>query len=137
MTNSEKVASIRFSGIDQDTREAERIFRLWTEQPDPDDPENPNKRMKNQQILVKALIALGEPIQDDSEKADPVLTAIERLEGVVSNIGDRINRLAEQGIITRSQAEAVNEAVDFTQVTKDFAANQAKSLKPGRKPGKK
>jgi hypothetical protein len=136
MTNNDKVASIRFSGVNHDTREAERIFKLWKEQSDPDDPENPDKHMGNQMILVKALIALGVPEQSSTDNADPVLTAIERLEGVVSNIGDRISRLAEQGIITHSQAEEVNKAVDLEQITKDFAANQAKSLKPGRRPGK-
>ena len=134
MTN--EVASIRFSGINHDTREAERIFKLWKEQPDPDDPENPEKRMLNQLILVKALLALGEPKQSTTDNTDPVLTAIERLEGAVSNIGDRISRLAEQGIITRSQADEVNKAIDLEQITKDFAANQAKSLKAGRKPGR-
>lgn len=137
MTNEQKVASIKFSGVNHDTREAERLFYLWKQQPDPNDPTNPEKHITNQDILVKALIALGEPDQTNTDRPDPVLSAIERLEGVVSNIETRISRLAEQGIITRSQAEAVTEAVDLAQVTKDFAANQAKSLKAGRKPGKK
>lgn len=133
-------ASVRFTGKTQRDREAEEVFRYCLSQPDPDDPQNSEKHMIPQQILVEAMIAYGHEIAERDgivmTSQDSIAVVIRELVGEfrrgLDTLTNKIDSMAMRGDITKDQAKSLRDEVDNDAIKPDFVKNFKSTLKPGK-----
>jgi len=134
--SNQDIVSIHFSGKNQRLRDARRVFEDWKTRPDTDKPDLP---MTNTNVLVTALLCLGEQGEQGANPAQAELTQVleaisglsEQIQAHFASIETTIQTMAVKGVITHQQAEQITQAID--QDTKVFAENMKATMKGGGK----